>query len=175
MVRPFHVLTVTGTAAHHVFELAAGVGLIFAPQLGMRRAALFWGSVLPAAGLAAARGSERWAPALAYAAGTSAAMDVLHFQIWPWKLRRGIPTLTEAEGLTGRPLAAYNALLQAWAVAASAALALETPARARKWAALGGLGAAVIGPVSVRHHFTWLGEQARTNPAWWNRAAAADG
>ena len=171
MRRPFHVLTVAGTAAHHVFELAAGVGLIFAPQLGMRGAALFWGSVLPAAGLASARGSDRWDPALGYAAGTSIAMDLLHFQLWPWTLRRGIPTLTEAEGLTGRPLAAYNAVLQAWAVAAAAALALETPPRARRWAAVGALGAAVVGPSSVRQHFVWLDDQGRTNPAWWNRAA----
>jgi hypothetical protein len=28
---------------------------------------------------------------------------------------------------------------------------------------------------SARHHFSWLEQQARTSPAWWNRGVAAAG
>ena len=127
MKRLFHALTAVGMLAHHVFELAAGVGLVFQPQV--------------------------------------------HFLIWPWEVRRGLPVLTEAEGFRKEQLPAYNAVLYAWAVAGLLAILIETPRGAKKWAAAGFL-ATLPARASARHHFVWLREQARSNPAWWNRAIA---
>jgi hypothetical protein len=123
-LRPLHALTCLCTAAHHVFELAAGTGLVFQPYIGLPRAATMWS------------------------------------------------VLSEAEGLEPGQLPAYNLVLYAWALSAAAALALETPRRARRWALVGGLAAVPL-RWSARHHFIWIKEQARANPAWWNRALAA--
>ena len=46
--RPFTVLTALGTAAHHAFEVRAGVGLVFEPFIGRRGAVALWGGALPA-------------------------------------------------------------------------------------------------------------------------------
>ena len=35
MRRPFTALTAVGTAAHHGYELNAGVGLVFQPWMGL--------------------------------------------------------------------------------------------------------------------------------------------
>ena len=57
----------------------------------------------------------RWDRALAVGAGTAMAAPVLHYTLFPWRLRFGVPVLEEAEGLKGLPLAGYVALLYAWA------------------------------------------------------------
>ena len=149
MRRRWHTLTCLATATHHLFELAAGTGLVFQPYLGLRGATALWSVTLPGWFLAAARGSPKWDRPLA----TS----------------RGVPLLVEAEGLRQDQLPAYNAVLYAWALSAAAALLRETPRGARKWA-MAGVFAAVPLRFSARHHFRWIKEQARTNPAWWNRA-----
>jgi hypothetical protein len=76
--------------------------------------------------------------------------------------------LTEAEGLSSEQLPAYNAILWLWALASAAAFVRETPKGARKWFVLGVLNAIPL-RASAKHHFAWATEQARTNPAWWNR------
>ena len=35
MKRPFTALSALGAAAHHAYELGAGVGLVFQPQMGL--------------------------------------------------------------------------------------------------------------------------------------------
>jgi hypothetical protein len=166
--RPFHVLATAGTAAHHGFELASGVGLVFQPQLGLPGALALWATALPGLATASARGSSRWDPPLAFANGAGLAGAAVHFTLWPWAVRAGVPMLTEAEGLSPAQLPAYNAVLWAWALAAVAALVTETPPRARRWFALGMLSGVPL-RLSARHHFSWAREQARVNPAWWNR------
>ena len=44
----------------------------------------------------------------------------------------------------------------------------ETPKGARRWFVLG-VFTALPFRVSAKHHFAWATQQARTNPAWWNR------
>ena len=177
MRRPLHFGAALGVAAHNVFELAAGIGLIFQPQLGLRGAAALWSSALPAWMLASARGPRRWDRRLAGLSGAALGGVALHYVIWPWELRRGVPVLTNAEGLRGRPLAAYNALLLTWGTVALLALARETD-RHDRGVALGSVLATVAsgmapGPANVERHFEWLREQARVEPAWWNRAGVA--
>ena len=172
MRRPLHALTATATAAHHVFELAAGTGLVFQPYIGLARAAGLWSVGLPGWFAAAARGSKRWDRPLAFLAGLSIGGATVHFTLWPFRLKRGLPVLVEAEGLKPEQLPAYNAVLYVWAASAAAALAVETPREARRWA-LAGMLAAVPLRWSARHHFVWIKDQARSHPAWWNRALAA--
>jgi hypothetical protein len=168
--RPLHVMTCVATATHHLFELAAGTGLVFQPYLGLGGASALWSVALPGWLAAAAKGSRRWDRPLAFLTGLSMGGAAVHFTLWPVRLTNGrIPLLKEAEGLRPNQLPAYNAVLYAWAVSAGLALALETPPRARRWV-LAGVAAAVPLRWSARHHFTWIGEQARVNPAWWNRA-----
>ena len=167
--RPLHAMTSVATAIHHGFELGAGTGLVFQPYLGMRGATALWSVSLPAWFAAAARGSTRWDRILAFLAGLSIGGAGVHFTLWPWERRGGLPLLTEAEGLRPGQLPAYNAVLYAWALSAVAALAQETPREARRWALIGVLASFPL-RFSARHHFEWIKEQARSNPAWWNRA-----
>ena len=171
MRRPLHALTAVATATHHVFELVAGTGLVFQPYLGLGPASAFWSVSLPGWLVLAAGGSRRWDRPLAFLAGLSIGGAIVHFTLWPFEVRRGIPVLVEAEGLRPEQLPAYNGVLYAWALSAAAALCIETPRRARGWAVAGALAAVPL-RASARHHFAWIREQARTNPAWWNRALA---
>jgi hypothetical protein len=91
--------------------------------------------------------------------------------MWPWESRRGLPILTEAEGLPARYIPPYNAVLYAWGLPAALALATETPRRWR-WA-LAGFAVSMVFKGRAVRHFEWLREQAGSNPAWWNRAMRA--
>jgi hypothetical protein len=169
--RPLRGLTSIATALHHAFELAAGAGLVFQPYVGLRGATVMWSVVFPGWFVAAARGSARWDRPLAFLTGLSIGGAAVHFTLWPWEMRAGLPLLTEAEGLEPGQLPAYNVVLYGWALAAIAALAKETPRGARRWA-LAGMATAVPLRFSARHHFTWIKQQGREHPAWWNRALA---
>jgi hypothetical protein len=152
--RPFTVLTALGTAAHHAFEVRAGVGLVFEPFIGRRGAVAMWAGGLPAWALAGWVGEgeqlEKWI-ALNNAAG----------------LAGGIPYLTEAEGMTPEQLAPYNRVLHLWTLAGFLAVALETPRHARRWALLGLLLGEPLRRSAV-HHFRWAREQAERDPEHWS-------
>lgn len=166
--RPFTVLTALGTAAHHAFEVRAGVGLVFEPFIGRRGAVAMWAGGLPAwalAGWMAREGRiEKWI-ALNNAAGLAG--GIVHFVQWPWERRHGIPYLTEAEGMTPEQLAPYNRVLHLWTLAGLLAVTLETPPHARRWALL---GLALGEPLrrSAVHHFQWAREQAERDPERWS-------
>ena len=165
--RPFSALAALGTAAHHGYELRSGVGLVFEPFLGRRGAIALWSVALPLYALWAATGrAERL---VAHANGSALAGGIVHFVLWPWELRGGIPTLTEAEGLTERELPAYNRVLHRWVAAAALALARETAPGAGPAAVAGLL---TFEPLrrSARHHFGWAREQALRNPDDWSQA-----
>ena len=167
--RPFSALAALGTAAHHGFETRSGVGLVFEPFLGRRGAVVLWSVAIPAWLLMAARGSDRWAHSLAFNAGSSLAGSLVHFVIWPWSLKRGVPMLDEAEGLTAEELPAYNAILLSWMAASALALAVETPRSARP-AAFAGLASGELLRRSAEHHFAWAREQAERDPEGWSPA-----
>ena len=165
MKRPFTALTALGTAAHHGYELRAGVGIVFEPFLGRRRAIAMWSAIF-AYWLAAAR-TGRDPRLTAHANGAALGGALVHFVLWPWELRKGIPTLTEAEGLRPDQLPAYNGVLRFWIAAATLALAFETPRDGRA-AALAGLAMGEPLRRSAAHHFRWAREQARREPERWS-------
>jgi hypothetical protein len=166
--RPFTVLTALGTAAHHTFEVRAGVGLVFEPFLGRRGAVAMWVGGLPAWAAAAWLGDgeaiEKW---IALNNGAGLAGGIVHFVEWPWELRSGIPFLVEAEGMTPERLPPYNTILQLWVLAGALALLLETPPHARRWALAGLLLGEPLRRSAV-HHFRWAKEQAERDPGHWS-------
>jgi hypothetical protein len=166
--RPFTLLTALGTAAHHAFEVRAGVGLVFEPFIGRRGAVAMWATGLPAWAAAAWLGEgeaiEKW---IALNNGAGLAGGIVHFVEWPWELRGGIPFLVEAEGMTPERLPPYNAILQLWVLAGALALALETPRHARRWALAGLLLGEPLRRSAV-HHFRWAREQAEREPERWS-------
>jgi hypothetical protein len=136
--RPWAVIAGSGTAAHHIFELSSGVGLVFQPEFGLRGAGALWGAQIPLWMLVAARGDERWDKLLAVASGTSMAGAVVHFLLWPWRRNRwGFPVLTEAEGLEASRLPAYNAILYIWGAAAALSVLRDISATNKRWALFG--------------------------------------
>jgi hypothetical protein len=170
--RPWSVLAAAGTAAHHVFELSNGVGLVLQPELGLPGSGALWAVQIPAWAVAAARGDKRWDRILAFACGASLAGASVHFFIWPWRWNRfAPPTLTEAEGLKPSRLPVYNAILYVWGIAATLSIVREISPPRRRWA-LAGLATLPLLRQSARRHFSWVSAQAVTNPAWWNRGVA---
>jgi hypothetical protein len=167
--RPWSLLAAACTAAHHIFELSNGVGLVLQPELGLPGSSALWGAQIPAWALLAARGDKRWDRVLAFACGASVAGASVHFFIWPWQQNRlGLPVLTEAEGLKPSRLPAYNAILYAWGIASTVSILREIAPPKRRWA-LAGLATLPLLHKSARHHFSWVSAQAVANPAWWNR------
>ncbi len=79
--------------------------------------------------------------------------------------------LTEAEGLKPSRLPVYNTLLYVWSVASTMAIVREISPSKRRWA-LAGLATLPLLRKPARYHFSWISEQAVTNPAWWNRGVA---
>jgi hypothetical protein len=171
--RAFTVLTALGTAAHHTFEVRAGVGLVFEPFMGRRGALAMWAGGLPVWALAGwtADGEqiEKWI-ALNNAAGLAG--GIVHFLEWPWEWRHGIPYLIEAEGMTSKQLDPYNRVLHLWILAGLLAVALETPPHARRWAFLGLLLGEPLRRSAV-HHFRWAREQAARDPERWSPALSS--
>lgn len=166
-MKPFTALTALTTGLHHGFELRAGVGLVWEPFVGRRGALALWGLSLPAWAAAALSGDERFDRPLALNNGLALSGAVVHFVLWPWELRRGVPVLVEAEGMPPEQIPAYNRVLHAWLATSGLALALETPRRARGWALLGLAGGELLRR-SALHHFRWASEQARREPERWS-------
>lgn len=159
-----------GAAGHHAFELAAGVGLILQRELGLPQALSVWAIGLPGVAVLSLRRPNWSAGPLALAVGASLAAVATHYTLWPWRVRFGVPYLTDAEGLSPQALLPYNALLLGWG-GASVVAACAVPTGSRRWLVVGMLG---IVPFRrhAEHHFAWLCRQARSNPAWWNRGVA---
>lgn len=166
--RPLHAAAFLGVAVHNAFELSSGVGLMFQPELGLPGASALWLVTFPALVAGALRGGRRCEAPLAAALGANLAAVTIHYTLWPWRLRQGMPVLTAAEGLREDQLPPYNAILLAWCGAGLLALAAEVPRRRRYWAAAGFLAALPLRR-HARDHFAWVREQSRANPAWWNR------
>lgn len=170
--RPFAVLSSLGTAAHHTFEVRAGVGLVFEPFLGRRGAWAFWSAVLPMNALVAAFGGPRHNGAVAFNAGSALAGVIVHYVDWPWVWKRGLPTLTAAEGLRPDQVPAYDLVLKGWGAASALALLRERGLGTTRYAVAGLLtGFPLL--ASARHHFAWAREQAERDPESWSPALLA--
>ncbi len=166
--RPLAVLRTAGMIAHHGFELGCGAGLAFQPELGLPGAAALWLAVA-AGDVAVASSTHRWSSRIrALAAGLGFAGAAVHYVVWPWRLRRGIPRLLQAEGLRPSQLPVSDVILLGWAAAAAGSLLADVERGSRRWAAP---GLAVVPALMAlaHHHVRWVGEQARDAPRWWNR------
>ena len=168
MRRRLHAAAFLCAAAHNAFELGCGVGLMFQPELGLGTASAMWSAVFPAALAGASCGGPGCDAPLAAVLGMNLAAAAVHYTLWPWRLRRGVPLLTAAEGLGDEQLPAYNAILLSWSAAGLLALAVEVSGGRRRWAAAGFLLALPLRR-HARRHFAWIRGQSRANPAWWNR------
>src|SRR4051812_45283341 len=114
MARPFHALAGLMCATHQSLELALGTGIIGQAQAGFPGAVAL--SVALDGGWVAAGLSRRSPERLqAYLAGIAVGVPFIHFTLWPWSVRRGVPVLDEAEGLPASAMGPYNAVLYAWA------------------------------------------------------------
>ncbi len=111
-----------------------------------------------------------WDRALAVGAGTALAAPALHYTLFPWRLRFGVPVLAEAEGQHGLALTGYVALLYLWG-ASGVVAALQLPRSSRRWT-LAGMALAMAFRQLASSHLVWIQQEARRNPQWWNRAWA---
>jgi len=120
----------------------------------------------PAARLTSPHGDRRFA----VLNGFFVAAVLAHYSSWPRAWRKGVPWLTECEGLAGRAIVPYNAILQISAVAAVGGM-IENRSRWR-W----GLATALFLSPVLRQATPWeyarLREQAARRPSWWNRRLA---
>jgi hypothetical protein len=150
------------------YELAAGVGMPFASRVGPTPAAAFWGACTVIAVREAGRQARSRDAAFAALNAAFLSAVIAHLAGWPRKrVVVCLPWLTECEGLSGKVIQPYNAILYISAVAAIGGLAENRHGRA-----LGVLMPAVLVPwlMSAQHReFTRLLAQARRHPGWWNR------
>jgi hypothetical protein len=93
---------------------------------------------------------------------------IAHFLGWPRTTRRGLPWLTECEGLSGPVIAPYNVILHLSGAAAIVGLVAENR-RAGAWGAVVPAFAVPLLLPAQRQEFSRLVAQARTEPGWWNR------
>ncbi len=122
--------------------------------MGMRRpglpAAATLSTLADAGWVAIALADRRWDPTLALGPGTAMAAPALHYTLFPWRVRFGLPVLEEAEGLEGLPLAGYVALLYVWGLSGVVATR-QLPRSSRRWT-LAGMGLAVaFRQLAARH------------------------
>jgi hypothetical protein len=173
MARTGHLLAGLGTTTHQALELALGTGIIGQAQAGFP-GALAASTVMDAGWLVAATRERPPERLLAFGAGVAIATPLLHFTLFPWTARRGVPVLTEAEGLPSNVMPLYNAVLYGWAGAGLVAALRDTPRRHRAWV-LAGLAAVVGIRPAAQRHFAWIEREAQRNPRWWNRSWARSG
>ena len=164
--RPWTRLGLISVAGHLAYELCSGVGVPLASRVGITAATA--GFAVPAvlayraAGrLPRPRGNRRFA----VANGLFASAVLAHFTSWPRTTHAGLPWLTECEGLEGRLMGPYNALLHLSAVAAVGG-AIENRG-AWRWFAVTPLRRETL------PEYQRLLAQAAERPRWWNRRLAA--
>jgi hypothetical protein len=168
VTRSGHFLAGAATTTHQVLELALGTGIIGQAQSSFG-GALAASTVMDVGWMYAATREKPPERLLAFGAGVAIMTPLLHFTLFPWELRRGIPVLTEAEGLPDSVMPLYNAILYGWAASGVLAAVKDTPRRHLPWVGAGILAVIAIRP-TAKAHFTWMEKEAQRNPRWWNRA-----
>jgi hypothetical protein len=170
--RPWTRLGVLSIAGNLAYEVVAGVAVPLAPHVGVTAAAT--GFALPAAAvyrIAGTRAAPRGDRPCAVANGLFLAAVVSHFTSWPRTTRAGLPWLVECEGLEGRLMGPYNAVLYASAVAGVGGV-IENR-RAWPWAAVTAAVAAPLLRRATPPEYARLLAQAAARPRWWNRRLVA--
>src|SRR4051812_10174321 len=110
--RPWTRVGVLTVGGHLAYELVCGVGLPLASRVGVTTATTGYLVTSVAAYRAARRlSSPRGDRRFAVANGVFASATINHFTVWPRSTRARLPWLTECEGLDGRLMGPYNALL----------------------------------------------------------------
>ena len=173
MTRKAHLAAGLSTTTHQVLELALGTGIIGQAQAGFP-GALAASTVMDTAWIVAARSKRPPERLLAFGAGVAIMTPLLHFTLFPWKAKRGIPVLTEAEGLPQSVMPLYNAILYVWAGAGVLAALRDTPRRYLPLVVAGIVAVIGIRP-TAKQHFAWMEVEAKRNPKWWNRSWARSG
>ncbi len=159
-------------AGHLAYELVGGVAVPLASRVGVTAATTGYAASAFAAYRAAGRlPTPRGDRRFAVANGLFASAVVSHFTSWPTTTRAGLPWLTECEGLEGRLIGPYNALLYVSAVAAVGG-AVENR-RAWRWFALTPLVLVPLLRWETPPVYERLLTQAAERPRWWNRRLAA--
>lgn len=156
------------TTTHQVLELALGTGIIGQAQSGFT-GALAASTMMDAGWLYAARREEPPERLLAVGSGVAIMTPLLHFTLFPWRIRRGVPVLTQAEGLPASIMPFYNAVLYAWAGAGLLAAVRDTRRRHLPFVVAGMVAVVAIRP-KAKEHFAWMEREAVRNPRWWNRS-----
>ena len=159
-------------AGHLTYELLGGVAVPLASRVGTAPAATAYAVSSVVAYRAAGRlGPPSGDRRFAVANGLFASAVVTHATSWPRTTRAGLPWLTECEGLEGRVMGPYNAVLYVSAVAALGG-AFETR-RAWRWFAVTPLVAVPLLRRETPAEYQRLLAQAAERPRWWNRRLAA--
>lgn len=171
MTRKAHLAAGLSTTTHQVVELALGTGIIGQAQSGFA-GALAASTVMDAGWIFAATRKKPPERLLAFGAGVAIMTPLLHYTLFPWKVRRGVPMLTEAEGLPQSVMPLYNGVIYMWAVSGVVAAFRDTPRKHRAWVLAGITAVIAIRPMAKKH-FAWMEEEAQRNPKWWNRSWSA--
>jgi hypothetical protein len=154
-MRAASLASLSGLVVHHLFERNRGLGLPLQPQLGRRGGEAFWiAATSLGVGLAVRR--SRPSTFLAWAAGAQLATVLVHYANWPATVRSGLPRLLEAEGIPEHDLPLYNAVIQAWMLAALGAVGAEARGRAGWLGASAGLATYIPARRLARQHTAWL-------------------
>lgn len=165
--RPWTRLGTLAIGAHLLYELASGVAVPLASRVGVGPAASLYSAMTALCLREAGRRPQSQDTVFAVVNGAYLSAVIGHFTTWPRTTVAGLPWLTECEGLHGRLMPAYNAILYVSGVAAVAGLVEN-----RRGAVTGALVPALLVPVLVRaapREYERLILQARRRPRWWNR------
>src|SRR3954454_2072007 len=170
--RPWTRLGALSMGAHVFYELGSGVAMPFASVSGPVPAAVGWATGTSVALRTAGRMERRYDTVFGVMNGMFLTAVLAHFIYWPKRWVGGVPHLTECEGLRGRVLLPYNAILYVSAVCALAGLTENGRRAARHGAAVPFISVPVLLRVQ-RIEFRRLRIQARRQPRWWNRRLQA--
>lgn len=170
-VRRWTQLGVSAGAGHLAYELLNGAAVPLA-TLGAGRVVAGYGAGTAGLCWAASKTPlERGGRGFSVTNGLLLSAVIGHFTSWPRTTHAGLPWLTECEGLSGRAMPAYNALLYASAVFALGGLVEHR--RHWQWGAVVPLLAVPVLRYATPRHYQQLLRQAACHPRWWNRRLTA--
>lgn len=153
--------------AHVFYELGAGAAIPYASRLGPMPAATLYATGSASAFQAAGRLPASRDCAFSVLNGAFLSAVIGHFATWPHTTVAGLPWLVECEGLTGRLMPAYNAILYVSGFAAVGGL-IENR-RGGLWGVLVPTALVPLFMFETPREYARLQAQARRRPRWWNR------